>query len=359
MTALDSFRPRNERAARRVVFALTVVAGGVTLVFTALLPSTVAPGAVTLTVSACVLILLLATWIAVAAAPPLPLWAAYPFFAVGLIVLLDLATKDASVTAQIYFFFPVLYAGAQLRRRAATAVCVAAVLAVFSVTLSLLPDTTAILDASFVGSALSAATVLLVLAGEQNDRLIARLEHHAAVDPLTGLLTRRVLDGAVRAAVHAVDSTAGTALLLIDLDRFKPINDVHGHPAGDAVLRELAALLTRVNRRNDVISRIGGDELAVLLTDCPLDAALARAEQILLEVRAHTFDVSSCSMATDKAADPHLNLSVSIGVAHLPARIRMLDTLYSAADASLYQAKMDGRDRVGAPIPPRSPISTS
>ena len=84
-------------------------------------------------------------------------------------------------------------------------------------------------------------TALLVFAGERNDQLIALLQQQAAVDPLTGLLTRRVLDSAAAWALHGSGSQQGTALLLIDLDHFERVNDVHGHPAGDSVLSAIAA----------------------------------------------------------------------------------------------------------------------
>jgi len=295
------------------------------------------------------LIIALAVSLVLTGKPSALVWAAYPFTAVAVIAVLDLTSHDASVTAQIFFVFPVLYAGAQLRRHAAACVCAAAVGANLAVTMALLPASTAFVDASFVGAALIAAATLLAFAGERNDQLIAALERQAAVDPLTGLLTRRVLDSAATSALHGSGSDQGTALLLIDIDHFKRVNDEHGHPAGDAVLQQLAAILTRASRHSDIISRLGGDEIAILLSACPLDAAVYRAEQILLEVRSQLFDVSACSMATATSRSTALALSVSIGIAHLPTHADDLRALYAAADASLYQAKTTGRDRIGLP----------
>jgi diguanylate cyclase (GGDEF)-like protein len=265
---------------------------------------------------------------------------------VALIAVLDLTSRDASVTAQVYFFFPALYAGAQLRRQAAVTVCAASVAGEALVTLALLPVATAAVDLCFVATALTASAGLLLHSGERTDDLIATLEHQAAVDPLTGLLTRRVLDRAVSSALEGAAGEGGTALLLMDVDRFKRINDVHGHPAGDAVLQELATLLLGLHRRGDVVSRMGGDELALLMPGCSLSTAAARAEDVLLEVRAHTFDVTAHSLALDPADAAALPVSLSIGVAHLPTHAADLRALYAAADAALYRAKQGGRDQI-------------
>ena len=114
------------------------------------------------------------------------------------------------------------------------------------------------------------------------------------------------------------------------------------------MLQQLAGVLIAVNRRTDVVSRMGGDEIAVFLPSCPLDSALQRADQILLEIRGFTFDITDHSTHI-AAADrrQNLNLSVSIGVAHLPTHGTDLRELYAAADLSLYGAKTGGRDRVG------------
>jgi diguanylate cyclase (GGDEF)-like protein len=194
---------------------------------------------------------------------------------------------------------------------------------------------------------LCTVTALLILSAERTDRLIAQLERHAAIDPLTGLATRRVLDSAASSALQGAANDGGTALLLIDLDHFKRINDVHGHPAGDYALQQLAKLLRGVNRTSDLISRMGGDEIAVLMPGCSLPAALRRAEQILLEVRASRIDVGHCSMAMEADIAKELSISVSIGVAHMPTHAAEVHALYAAADASLYNAKRAGRDRVG------------
>jgi len=121
---------------------LTGVAAAVTLLFTIVFPSVETRTGATLTVVGCILLLALAVTMARLASVPLWLWTAYPFVAIAVIAVLDLTSKDATVTAQIFFVFPALYAGAQLRRRGAVAVCVAAAAADLVVTLALLPAPT-------------------------------------------------------------------------------------------------------------------------------------------------------------------------------------------------------------------------
>lgn len=349
MRSLEHFVPRNEVVAKKVLIALSSVAAGVTLLFTVAFPTQQTSTQASVTIAGCLLILALAACMHLVKRPSVWLWTAYPFAATALITILDICSNDSSVTAQIFFFFPVLYAGAQLRRRATVTIFVVAALCDAAVTATLLPFSTAIVDDCFVTAALGTAAALLQLSGERNDRLIAELERLAAVDPLTGLMTRRVLDSATASALGGAGTDGGTALLLIDLDRFKQVNDEHGHPAGDAVLQQLSALLLRANRRSDLVSRMGGDEFAVLLPGCSLKFAKGRAEQILLEVRAFTFDISdSTAVGDDDLGETQFGLSVSIGIAHMPTHAQDPRALYAAADLSLYDAKRNGRDRVGA-----------
>ena len=121
---------------------------------------------------------------------------------------------------------------------------------------------------------------LLILSGERQDALVAELRTQAAVDSLTGLVTRRVLDEAASSALSGAASAQGTGLILLDLDHFKHVNDEHGHLAGDEVLVQVSKLLLGT-RSGDTVSRMGGDEIAVLLAGCSVDALRQRAEQIL------------------------------------------------------------------------------
>ena len=350
MTLLSSFQPRAEVAAKRVIFGLTTVAAGTTALFAVLFPTVQTRTDTTLTVAGCVLLIGLATAMVMRDSCALWMWVAYPFAAIAMVTVLDVFSRDASLTAQIFFVFPVLYAGAQLRRPAAIAVCGAAIAADLVVTLAGLAWTTAIVNVCFLAAALIAASTLLIGAGERNDLLITELEHQAAVDSLTGLVTRRVLDRVATAALQGAAGQSGTSMLLVDLDHFKQVNDVHGHLAGDSVLKQLADVLVAVNRSTDVVSRMGGDEIAVFMPSCPLASALGRAQEIVLEVGAFAFDIGADTFLAEAERHRGLTLSVSVGVAHLPTHGTDLRELYAAADLSLYGAKNAGRNRVG-PVP--------
>jgi diguanylate cyclase (GGDEF)-like protein len=269
-------------------------------------------------------------------------WAAWPFAATGLIVALDFLTGDATLSAQVFLIFPALYAASELRRPGAVAVVVAVVIAEWSVTTVLLPWERAIVEASYMTAAIVTTAALLTLAGERQERLVALLERQAAIDPLTGLVTRRVLDEAARTSLSGAASDDGTALILIDVDKFKGINDQYGHPGGDEVLVQLAQVLIGGSRSTDVVSRLGGDEIALLIPGCSAVVLAARGQQILGEIRARRFTVTD---GRDVA------VSVSGGLAHAPTDAVDLRSLYAAADRALYRAKALGRNRIYAALP--------
>lgn len=167
----------------------------------------------------------------------------------------------------------------------------------------------------------------------------AALEHLATRDPLTGLHNRRSLDARL-AEAQALDRRYGVSnghvhgLLLVDVDHFKRVNDVYGHPAGDAVLRQLAAMLQANVRISDVAARFGGEEFAVLLPELagPLEAVMA-AEKIRAAVEAATF--------------PEVGkLTISIGVSLASPDDEYVGPLIARADAALYEAKRGGRNAV-------------
>jgi diguanylate cyclase (GGDEF)-like protein len=130
----------------------------------------------------------------------------------------------------------------------------------------------------------------------------------------------------------------GTALVLIDIDAFKAINDSHGHPVGDDVLVHLSTVLrTQVRAEDAVLFRLGGDELAVVLPGCSRDVAVRRAEDLHAAVRSTPLPLADGGV---------LALSISVGVAHVPQQSTDRRGLYTSADAALYDAKRAGRDRV-------------
>ncbi|MES2878638.1 MAG: GGDEF domain-containing protein [Pseudomonadota bacterium] len=168
----------------------------------------------------------------------------------------------------------------------------------------------------------------------------ADLEHLNRHDGLTGLFNRQTLKQMTEQELaRARRQSSITSLLLLDLDYFKRINDKHGHPAGDAVLRHVAALLSARVRCTDVVGRLGGEEFMVLLPGTASDAARKLAEKLCRDI-----DVNS--MVWQGVTIP---CQVSIGLASTEAVPGFdFEKLYSASDAALYQAKQQGRNRVVA-----------
>lgn len=342
MAVLAHLQPRDRDQAARVISTLAAVAGGVTGLFALIAPGTETDGiAIAITLATSLVVVLAAVLLRRMRNCGQWVWAVSPFAAIAAIVALDLLTRDASASAQIFFYFPALYAAFQLPRYGALAVALAAIGADAIDVFTLRPAREALTQSTYLAAAIITSMCLLVLSGERQDRLVAQLRRQAAVDSLTGLVTRRVLDNAATAALSGAASELGTGLILLDVDHFKQVNDEHGHPAGDEVLVQLSKLLMLGVRPADTVSRMGGDEIAILLSGCSVEGVVDRAEQILWEIRAHTFEV---------AAEVTLSLSASIGVAHLPTHGADLRSLYSAADASLYAAKRGGRNQIG-PVP--------
>ncbi len=154
---------------------------------------------------------------------------------------------------------------------------------------------------------------------------------------MTGLYTRYYMEDAAARLLqqHERDPAERVGLLVFDVDRFKHINDNHGHLAGDLVLQRIGALLNSHTRRIDIAVRNGGDEFAVFLPKLDLQHSLQFAERVRSEVRGMRFDGALSAM----------QISISAGVAeHQPGEL--LDELLQRADAALYAAKRAGRDRV-------------
>jgi diguanylate cyclase (GGDEF)-like protein len=251
-----------------------------------------------------------------------------------LICALRVVTDDSSAGAHAFLTFPVLWAATHVNRGGVVLVTGTALGADAATVLVLLPVEAALTDLVFSGAVLVVVASVLYRATETQARLVRALQEQADVDALTGLVNRRVLDE----ALHGTAGSGGAALVLIDVDAFKAINDVHGHPAGDEVLVHLAAVLREQVRSDDaVLSRLGGDELAVFLPGCTAGAAARRAEALLDAVR---------SAPVTLPGGVTMQLSISVGVAHLPGHLDDLRTLYSAADAALYDAKRAGRGRI-------------
>ncbi len=272
-------QPRDHRVAGRTASTLGMVAAAVTLVFAIgqLVDDEAVVIDIVVTVVAAALIVVAGLSARLLGDAHPRVWAGWPFAAISLIVALDFLTGDATLWAQVFLIFPPLYAASELRRPGVIVMVVAVVLAEWSVTTVMLPWERAIVEASYMSAAIIATAALLTLAGERQERLVAQLERQAAIDPLTGLVTRRVLDEAASTALTGAASAQGTALILIDVDNFKAINDAYGHPGGDEVLVQLADVLIKGSRSTDVVSRLGGDEIALLLPGCSASTSVSRS----------------------------------------------------------------------------------
>lgn len=179
------------------------------------------------------------------------------------------------------------------------------------------------------------ASVRVVL--EELDAALRRQERLAATDPLTGLSNRRAFfDGATAVLSSARRGGVPVALVVLDIDRFKGINDTWGHKAGDLVIRAVAEVLTRATRTGELVGRLGGEEFALLLPGSDADTAADRAESLRRAVGG--LAVEACRGRA---------VTVSIGVAVIdPAEEATIDAALERADHALYESKEAGRDRV-------------
>ncbi|HEY2028727.1 MAG TPA: sensor domain-containing diguanylate cyclase [Myxococcales bacterium] len=171
-------------------------------------------------------------------------------------------------------------------------------------------------------------------------RLYEEAEKLATTDGLTGLSNRRAFNGLLEQRLReAARYERPLSLLLLDIDHFKKVNDTHGHPAGDAVLRGVARLAQKAARETDVAARYGGEELALILPETDARGALAIAERLrkLVEAASHPTEQGS------------VKVTVSIGVSTTSGKAALADLL-EAADRALYKAKRSGRNRVEASL---------
>jgi len=159
------------------------------------------------------------------------------------------------------------------------------------VVFSQLPLREAATDTVCLATMMCTVATLLAAAAQRRAELVAELRYQAAIDPLTGLVTRRVLDSAAQAALSAGPAGLGTALILLDLDRFKSVNDNYGHPVVDAVLVQLAEVLQQNCRGDDMVSRMGGDKMGLLLPSCTAAAAWERGQELVFAISRHPFDI--------------------------------------------------------------------
>jgi diguanylate cyclase (GGDEF)-like protein len=187
-----------------------------------------------------------------------------------------------------------------------------------------------------VGISLAALLAALILAWSRNERM-QELRREAGQDSLTGLKNRRHFEQDLRIAMARArrERTTG-AVLMLDLDRFKQVNDSRGHPAGDRLIEEVAGVLRQRTRESDVLARLGGDEFAIVLPSCGPAEARVVAESIATAIGEHR--------PTDTGLEP---ITASIGVAMFGDDPRTsTESVISEADTAMYAAKDGGRDGV-------------
>lgn len=207
----------------------------------------------------------------------------------------------------------------------------------------LIPFTTLTYRAVDIGILLEATLLALALAYQmrQHQRARRQAETLARIDPLTGLLNRRAfLEQGNALWGHAIRHAQPLALVMLDLDHFKSINDEHGHDMGDNSLIATARLLTQQCRTGDILARWGGEEFLLLLPQTNLQDALLLAERLRQAIAALTLEDAQGKIA----------LSASLGVIAREQQ-GQLEQLINAADERLYCAKQNGRNRVCGPQP--------
>lgn len=189
----------------------------------------------------------------------------------------------------------------------------------------------------------TAAAVGAVLNWRLTDRadaatreLTDQLEYDNSHDLLTGALNRREFETRITEVLNRIDEPTATIVCVIDLDRFKIVNDTCGHPAGDRLLVEVCWVLSEVLAPDDTLARLGGDEFGVLIARDSVDEAVLVAETACRALAAHRF----------RTDDRTFSASASVGVLPLFGQVRYVEEVMQLADAALYTAKESGRGRI-------------
>ncbi|MBI5026477.1 MAG: diguanylate cyclase, partial [Nitrospirae bacterium] len=172
----------------------------------------------------------------------------------------------------------------------------------------------------------------------ENARLYTKTVELATTDELTGVSNRRVfMEELSREAARAGRYNLAFSLLMIDIDHFKWVNDSHGHPAGDAVLKSLARILKGQVRQVDIVARYGGEEFAIILPETSIDGARVVGERIRAAIASTPFSIDH---------EKNIGVTVSVGISCFPESAQSVELLIERADQALYTAKREGRNRV-------------
>lgn len=198
---------------------------------------------------------------------------------------------------------------------------------------------------AFITIGYSAGFLLHIVYGgihkiQRSERLISKYKEAAFTDSLTGLGNRRRFEEEMKRVDEEVfNGTQDVALLFLDIDHFKSINDTYGHDAGDAILVELGNRLTKTARTDDMVCRNGGEEFSVLLADCTLSQGFVIGKRYLRQIAETPFLLPDGSF---------IDVTVSIGIASTSeSKIATSSQLIKKADVGLYVAKRSGRNRLG------------
>lgn len=164
-----------------------------------------------------------------------------------------------------------------------------------------------------------------------------KYQQDSSIDHRTGLNNVRQFDNEFNKIVKELTNSSLITLFYIDIDFFKKVNDQYGHQNGDKVLEDLGKILLSSSSSSDIVSRNGGEEFSVLMTDCPRDKVLEVAERIRKVVQEHKFYLIDGQV---------INITISIGVAIYPDIVDDINDLVEKADSALYEAKRTGRNKV-------------
>jgi diguanylate cyclase (GGDEF)-like protein len=200
-------------------------------------------------------------------------------------------------------------------------------------------------DAKILSFLASQAAVVL-----EHARLYRKLEAEASTDGLTGLYNYRYFMDALQREVRRAGRFGEPfSVVMVDVDNLKEYNDRNGHLGGSSALREMGRLLRADTREIDIIAKYGGDEFSLILPNTDIRGSIVFAERMLRRISAHAFE-----------GDPQRRLTISAGIAIYPHDGDHPRGLLSKADERLYQAKLNGRNRIGSPLsaPEDQPVSS-